>query len=171
MHPGFSVSNPETLLRLRENCGDFVGANFDPSHLIWHGVDCPSAIRKLKGCLFHFHAKDTSVNAEAMGRNGFFDPTALFGNKDRPFHFKIPPGGTGELHWRQMMSALRDAGYDGVLSIEHEDNDVGQKEGIRLAADFLRSIIPGEPAAVCGWKTPIGVYQKGFLTDRGETLK
>jgi sugar phosphate isomerase/epimerase len=172
MHPGFSVSNPETLLRLRESCGEFIGANFDPSHLIWHGVDCPSAIRKLTGCIFHFHAKDTAVNVEAMGRNGFFDPLSSFGDNDRPFRFKIPPYGTGERHWRQMVTALRDVGYDGVLSIEHEDNEFSQREGIRRAADFLHAIVHTEPAAACAWKTPIRNYQKGFLpacriADRG----
>ena len=57
---------------LRDNCGDNIGANFDPSHLIWHGVDCPTAIRKLGGSIYHFHAKDTQVNEEEMGKNGFF---------------------------------------------------------------------------------------------------
>jgi hypothetical protein len=75
-----------------------------------------------------------------------------------------------------MLTALRDAGYDGVLSIEHEDGDFGQQEGIRCAADFLRSIAPVEPAAFCGWKTSISAYQKGFLPNGflpnvGETPK
>ena len=39
MHPGFCVYNPATLLRLREAVGDVIGANFDPSHLIWQGMD------------------------------------------------------------------------------------------------------------------------------------
>ncbi|MDR1621199.1 MAG: sugar phosphate isomerase/epimerase [Synergistaceae bacterium] len=168
MHPGFCVSNPETLLRLRENCGEFIGANFDPSHLIWHGIDCPSAIHALAGCIFHFHAKDTLVDWEEMGRNGFFDPSAVFEGTGRPFRFKIPPCGTGELYWRRMVAALRESGYDGVLSIEHEDDAVGQREGIRRSADFLHSILYVEPAARCSWKEAIRNYQREFLPDREE---
>ena len=52
MHPGFCVYNPETLLRLREACGTEIGANFDPSHLIWQGIDIPTAIRELSGCIY-----------------------------------------------------------------------------------------------------------------------
>lgn len=47
MHPGFVVYNPETLLRLRRECGDNIGANFDPSHLVWQGIDVMETIRVL----------------------------------------------------------------------------------------------------------------------------
>ena len=59
MHPGFCVYNPETLLRLRAAVGDAIGANFDPSHLIWQGMDPVAAIRELAGAIYHVHAKDT----------------------------------------------------------------------------------------------------------------
>ena len=61
MHPGFCVYNPETLLRLRAAVGPVIGANFDPSHLIWQGMDPVAAIRELKGCIYHVHAKDTKI--------------------------------------------------------------------------------------------------------------
>ena len=61
MHPGFCVYNPETLLKLREAVGIEIGANFDPSHLIWQGIDPVIAIRELKDAIFHFHAKDTKL--------------------------------------------------------------------------------------------------------------
>lgn len=59
MHPGFCVYNPSTLLRLRAAVGDVIGANFDPSHLIWQGMDPVACIRELAGAIYHFHAKDT----------------------------------------------------------------------------------------------------------------
>ena len=62
MHPGFCVYNPETLLRLRAAVGDVIGANFDPSHLIWQGMDPVAAIRELKGAIYHVHAKDTKID-------------------------------------------------------------------------------------------------------------
>ena len=62
MHPGFCVYNPETLLKLRAAVGDVIGANFDPSHLIWQGMDPVAAIRELAGAIYHFHAKDTKID-------------------------------------------------------------------------------------------------------------
>ena len=62
MHPGFCVYNPETLLRLRDAVGETIGANFDPSHLIWQGINPVAAIRELEGAIYHFHAKDTKVD-------------------------------------------------------------------------------------------------------------
>ena len=51
MHPGFCVYNPETMLRIRREVGDVLGANFDPSHLIWQGIDPVAAIRELAGAI------------------------------------------------------------------------------------------------------------------------
>lgn len=73
MHPGFCVYNPATLLRLRAAVGDIIGANFDPSHLIWQGMDPVMALRELKGAVYHFHAKDTKVDAYNKARNGVLD--------------------------------------------------------------------------------------------------
>ena len=59
LHPGFCVYNTKTLLRLRREVGSQIGANFDPSHLIWQGMDPGVAIRELgkENAIFHFHAK------------------------------------------------------------------------------------------------------------------
>ena len=73
MHPGFCVYNPETLLRLREAAGSSIGANLDPSHLAWQGIDIPEAIRALKGAIWHVHAKDVYVDAQNVRRNGVLD--------------------------------------------------------------------------------------------------
>ena len=166
MHPGWAVSDPDSLMYLRDNCGDNIGANFDPSHLIWHGVDCPTAIRKLGGSIYHFHAKDTQVNEDEMGKNGFFPLAAgPIGDGPRPFQFKIPTYGTGDLYWKQMLTALREVGYDGALSIEHEDSEFGQFDGVIRAAEILRSMIYREPAAQCAWKASISEYQRTFLPE------
>ena len=73
MHPGFCVYNPETLLRLREAVGPVIGANLDPSHLAWQGIDIPEAIRALKGAIWHVHAKDVCVDTQNVRRNGVLD--------------------------------------------------------------------------------------------------
>ena len=62
MHPGFCVYNPETMLRLRQACGEAIGANFDPSHLFWQGIDPVAAIRELGQAIYHVHAKDVKID-------------------------------------------------------------------------------------------------------------
>ena len=74
MHPGFCVYNPATLLRLRSAVGEIIGANLDPSHLIWQGIDPVAAIRALKGAIYHFHAKDTKIDPYNVAVNGVLDP-------------------------------------------------------------------------------------------------
>ena len=72
LHPGFCVYNTKSLLRLREAVGPEIGANFDPSHLIWQGMDPVTCIRELgkAGALFHFHAKDTKIDPANAALNG-----------------------------------------------------------------------------------------------------
>ena len=73
MHPGFCVYNPETLLKLRQSVGSSLGANFDPSHLFWQGIDIPQAILALGEAIFHVHAKDTRVFDRNIQKNGVLD--------------------------------------------------------------------------------------------------
>ena len=73
MHPGFCVYNPETMMRIRKACGDNIGANFDPSHLFWQGIDPVAAIRYLGDAIFYFHAKDTKIDEINTGINGVLD--------------------------------------------------------------------------------------------------
>ena len=77
MHPGFCVYNPATLKRLRAEVGDIIGANFDPSHLFWQGIDPVAAIKDLEGMIYHFHAKDTYIDKYKVAVNGVLDTTSL----------------------------------------------------------------------------------------------
>lgn len=145
MHPGFCVYNPETLLRLRAAVGDAIGANFDPSHLIWQGIDPVAAIRALKGAIYHFHAKDTKVDTYNTAVNGVLD-TKPFGNEiGRSWIFRSVGFGHGIEFWRDIISNLRLVGYDKVMSIEHEDSLMNQDEGLAHAAKFLKDSIIAEP--------------------------
>lgn len=78
---------------------------------------------------------------------------------------KSPAYGTGELYWKKMLTALRESGYDGTLSIEHEDTEFGQFDGVIRACEILRSMIYREPAAHCSWKASIKDYQSTFLPE------
>ena len=155
MHPGFVVYNPPTLLRLREACGESVGANLDPSHLFWQGIDLEVAIAELgkAGAIFHTHAKDTAINPRNAALNGVLDTVPLDQVGRRSWIFRTVGYGHGELDWRRFLSALRLAGYDDVLSIEHEDALLSIDEGFRKGVAFLRSVMPTEPALSDAWWT------------------
>lgn len=141
MHPGFCVYNPETLLRLRAAVGDVIGANFDPSHLIWQGMDPVAAIRELKGAIYHVHAKDTKVDKYNTAKNGVLDTKHYSDEINRSWVFRTVGYGNGEIYWRDIVSNLRLCGYDKVLSIEHEDSFMTIDEGLSKAVRFLNDII------------------------------
>jgi sugar phosphate isomerase/epimerase len=155
MHPGFAVYNPATLLRLREACGETVGANFDPSHLFWQGIDIETAIGELgkAGAIHHFHAKDTGINRANAARNGVLDTTPLDQVGRRSWIFRTVGYGHSQIEWKRIITALRLAGYDGVLSIEHEDALLSVDEGFRKCVAFLREVMLSEPPLGQVWWT------------------
>lgn len=141
MHPGFCVYNPETLLKLRAAVGDEIGANFDPSHLIWQGMDPVAAIRELRGAIYHFHAKDTKVDSYNSARNGVLDTKHYGDEANRAWIFRSVGYGMNEETWRKMMSELVLAGYDRSVSIEHEDSLMAPEEGLEKAIDLLKRVL------------------------------
>lgn len=141
MHPGFCVYNPATLLKLRAAVGDVIGANFDPSHLIWQGMDPVAAIRELKGAIYHVHAKDTKIDKYNTAKNGVLDVKHYGDELGRSWVFRTVGYGNNETYWRDMVSNLRLCGYDRVMSIEHEDSVMSIDEGLRKAVSFLKDII------------------------------
>lgn len=153
MHPGFLVYNPETLLSLRAAAGEQIGANFDPSHLFWQGIDPVLAIRRLSaaGALFHVHAKDTFIDRHNVDADGLLDTKPYDRVRDRAWTFRTVGFGHGEGTWRDIVSALRVAGYDDVISIEHEDILLSRDEGLSRAIEFLRRLVPREPPAEAWW--------------------
>ncbi len=155
MHPGFVVYNPRTLLRLREACGESIGANLDPSHLFWQGIDVELAIAELgrAGAIFHTHAKDTALHPRNATLNGVLDTLPMRDVANRSWIFRTVGYGHGELEWRCILTALRMAGYEGVLSIEHEDALLSIDEGFAKGVAFLRSVMPNEPALADAWWT------------------
>ena len=155
MHPGFVVYNPSSLLRLRAACGENVGVNLDPSHLFWQGIDVEAAIAEIgrERAIFHVHAKDTWINPRTTAVNGVLDTVSLADVARRSWIFRTVGYGHGELEWRGILSALRLAGYDGALSIEHEDALLSIDEGFRKGVAFLRSVMPTEPPPAETWWT------------------
>lgn len=151
MHPNFVVYHPESMLRLREIAPKTIGCNFDPSHMIWQQVDVPSAIRALAGSIFHVHAKDCRVDQANTMVNGVLDSKNYTKEIDRSWIFRTVGYGNDALFWKDMISNLRLAGYDGVVSIEHEDSLMTGDEGLKKAIAFLKPLIISEPAGKAYW--------------------
>lgn len=153
MHPGFLVYNPETLLRLRDGVGPEIGANFDPSHLVWQGIDPVGAIKVLgqAGALFHVHAKDVYVDPDNVRKNGVLDAKPYSDVLHRSWTFRSVGYGLSESDWKAIVSILRVVGYDYVLSIEHEDSLASVEEGFAKAVDVLKRALFREPPAQMWW--------------------
>ena len=151
MHPGFCVYNPETLLKLRAEVGDVIGANFDPSHLIWQGIDPVAAIRALKGAIYHVHAKDTKIDEINTGINGVLDTKPYSDEIHRSWIFRSVGYGHAHQTWKDMMSALRMVGYDGPISIEHEDSLMTPSEGLNKAIAMLKDVMMFEAKGPMWW--------------------
>ncbi|MCX7935066.1 MAG: sugar phosphate isomerase/epimerase, partial [Planctomycetota bacterium] len=108
-----------------------LGLNFDPSHLDRMEIDYLAAVDEFASRIFHTHAKDVEVNESLRRRIGTLDSA----------HARYTIPGTGRIHWGLYIGRLRKAGYDGVLSIEHEDSTLSSEAGFRIAAAHLRALI------------------------------
>ena len=151
MHPGFCVYNPETMMRIRKACGDNIGANFDPSHLFWQGIDPVAAIRYLGDAIFYFHAKDTKIDEINTGINGVLDTKPYSDEIHRSWIFRSVGYGHAHQTWKDMMSALRMVGYDGPISIEHEDSLMTPSEGLNKAIAMLKDVMMFEAKGPMWW--------------------
>lgn len=150
-HPGFVVYNTETILRLRKECGERIGANFDPSHYFWQGMDPVNSIKALGDALFHFHAKDTRIDPLNNSLNGVLDTKSYRDIANRSWVFRTVGYGHGEETWREIISALQTIGYQGAISIEHEDGLMSVEEGFTKAVDFLKDLLIKESAKDLWW--------------------
>jgi len=158
MHPNFLVYNPETLIKLRRVVGangDRICANFDPSHLWWQGIDPCAALRHLgeekDPVIRHFHAKDSLVYDWNARVNGVLD-TKHYGDEiNRSWIFRTVGYGHGADAWKDIISTLRMIGYDGVLSIEHEDSLMSSNEGFQKAIAFLKECLIFEQTGEMTW--------------------
>jgi sugar phosphate isomerase/epimerase len=119
--------------------------NFDPSHLVWLGIDPLPALLGHLDRVLHVQAKDVEVHASARNRYGVFGQVV----GKQPWvsgwwRYRIP--GLGEVDWRGIVDALHEAGYDGVVSVEHEDpvwsgDPVRVRQGLTIARRTLAPLI------------------------------
>jgi len=154
MHPNFLVYNPESLIKLRKACGDRMCANFDPSHLFWQGIEPSAAIRWISehgDVIKHVHAKDSLVYEWNSRVNGVLD-TKHYGDEiNRSWIFRAVGYGHDAGVWKDMISTLRMVGYDGALSIEHEDSLMSNNEGFLKAIALLKEATIFENPTAMSW--------------------
>ncbi len=151
LHGGFSVHTPATMIRLREETGmRSLGANVDPSHLWWQGIDPAMAIRHIAqaDCLFYFHAKDTRIEQKNVDYYGLTDMQSYANVSERAWQFRTIGYGHDMNVWANIVSTLRMMGYDDYVSIEHEDALMSLDEGIEKAIANIRSVCMFEEAAI-----------------------
>lgn len=142
LHGNQLVFNVPTLLRLRKEIGRVVGANLDPSHLMWMGADPLAAIDALGDAIHHTHAKDTMINKPVAAITSRLENGSLTDIPGRAWSYITLGYGNGESWWRDFCYRLRMAGYDGWLSIEHEDVLLSRLEGLKKSVALLGNVVP-----------------------------
>jgi sugar phosphate isomerase/epimerase len=141
LHPLNLVYNVPTLLRLREAVGETIGANFDPSHLMWQGMDIPACVRALGPAVFHVHIKDVMTHPGKQALVGVLDNRPDVSFRERPWTFCTPGFGHDARWWREFFVALDDIGYRDVASIENEDPYLPGLAGVERTVPFLREVM------------------------------
>lgn len=156
MHPHNIVFNPATMERLAtEINATHVGAEMDPSHLFWQGIDPVAAIEYLADLVYHAAAKDTRVNEQNCRVYGVLDdrfqrvradqdPLSIGGRNtlnrwpaDASWQFVAVGRGHDPQFWVRFLQALQAVDPGIAVNIEHEDAELDQVEGLRLAAQNL----------------------------------
>lgn len=141
LHPLHLVYNVPTLERLREALGPVIGANVDPSHLLWQRMDSAAVVRELGPAVHHVHLKDTRYDQGQLGLAGVLDSRPFADPDRRAWTFCTLGRGHGIDFWAGFVAALREVGYDGALAIEHEDPLAGDAEGVLEGARFVRPLL------------------------------
>jgi sugar phosphate isomerase/epimerase len=141
MHPLNLVYNVPTLLMMREAVGDAIGANFDPSHLMWQGMDIPACVRAIGPAVFHVHIKDVMIHPQNRVLVGLLDNRPDVSFRERPWNFCTPGFGHDARWWREFFVALADIGYNDVASIENEDPYLPGIAGVERTVPFLRQVM------------------------------
>lgn len=151
MHGNQLVYSASTLLRLRAAVGPQVGANLDPSHPMWMGADPRALARELDGAIYNVHVKDVRIQPHISDANGVLDTQPPSEYRTRAWNYVTLglgyPGGAQ--FWGQLLADIRASGYDGVLSIEHEDVGRDAYDGLAHSVSLLKTVLPvGAPS----WK-------------------
>ncbi len=135
VHPteiAFDIYSAERSLQALDNREEF-GFNFDPSHLLWQGVDPVEFIRSFPDRIYHVHMKDASVTLN--GRTGILTSHLEWGDPRRGWDFRSV--GRGGVRFEEIIRSLNAINYEGPLSIEWEDIGMDREQGAAEACQFV----------------------------------
>ena len=138
VHPteiAFDIVTAERTLEAIDRREAF-GFNFDPSHLLWQGVDPVKFIKTFPDRIYHVHMKDAMVTLD--GTSGILSSYLDFGQPGRGWDFRSL--GRGEVDFEEIIRALNEIGYDGPLSVEWEDAAMDREAGAQEAVNFVKEI-------------------------------
>jgi sugar phosphate isomerase/epimerase len=141
LHPMHLVYNVPTLQRMRQAVGPIIGANVDPSHLFWQQMDPVAVVRALGPAVLHVQLKDAQIIPEQVATVGVLDQRPLSDPTRRSWIHRTIGRGHGRDFWQAFLTALGDIGYADGLSIENEDPFQSYDDGVREAAQFLRTLL------------------------------
>jgi len=136
VHPteiAFDIPTAERAIQALGGRPEF-GFNFDPSHLVWQGIDPARFIYRFKDRIYHVHVKDSKVNLN--GDNGILGSHLGFGDPRRGWDFVSP--GHGSVSFEAIIRALNNIGYQGPLSVEWEDSGMDREHGAKEACEFVK---------------------------------
>lgn len=139
LHPGTSIYNAASFEQLREVTGENVKVNLDPSHFWWQGIDPVTTARRLGDSVGFVHGKDTIVHPERVALHGVLDFRWPADADTMPWHFCAVGRGRPLEEWRELLAVLRAVGYDGPVSIEHEDPTLTPEQGIEASLEGLQA--------------------------------
>lgn len=145
-HPNFACTPADYHALFSEVDSDVIGVNFDPSHLIFMGIDPIRFLDEFAQNIFHAHAKDTQLLAEGLYQHGNTQMSTFVAPRDFGGHFwryTIP--GHGCAPWHRILSMLTEAGYRGLICVELEDenfngSEEGEKRGLIASRQFLENV-------------------------------
>jgi sugar phosphate isomerase/epimerase len=141
LHPGVTIFSAAGFAALSKYIGRNIGLNMDPSHFWWQGIDPMTVIEAFGDRIGYAHAKDTLLYPDRIRRHGvlhFAPPTDA---RSAPWHFAPVGEGHDVATWANLLEALHAAGYDGVISIEHEDPRYDGEEGTSRSLAALERTI------------------------------
>ena len=138
VHPTEIAFDFYTVKRLLEKFKNrsTLGLNFDPSHLLWQGMEPHLFIREFKDRIYHVHMKDVAVTLD--GKAGILGSHLPFGDLRRGWNFRSL--GHGDVDFEEIIRELNDIGYKGPLSVEWEDNGMDREFGAQESIEYVKSI-------------------------------
>jgi len=138
VHPteiAFDIITARRALNAVNNRPEF-GFNFDPSHLLWQGMEPERFIKAFPGRIYHVHVKDVALTLD--GESGILGSHLDFGSPGRGWDFRSP--GRGDVNFEEIIRALNLTGYEGPLSVEWEDSGMDREFGAEEACSFVKGL-------------------------------